>query len=329
VVSFLHANAERLAADGCPQGVLQLLRESAEKSEWHNLLLAVELVYLSDLFERNNIPVIAIKGTAQALLLYGTLKVRSSSDIDLLISPHCLEKAQRVLANAGYVLESNYPRHMLVRAAIQSVAAELMYRHKVTGILVELHWRFSFLRSIFNPKFNDVLEDAQVVKVGDREVKALSDMDMVVFLLFHGALHKWGCLMWVCDVAQVFRVTKPLDWPRLLDRASKLGVSRSVTFGLIVSHLLLGSPLPHEVGSISEKDPALPHLIKYVMRCLLTGDPPRRTFSDKLRFLSYQLRLERSLICKIDVLLDPAFRRLLVAAQDSPIIAHRHSSCGS
>gem|GEM_PF-3212360 len=314
VSPFVYADAEVLAEMRCPERVLHALCERSEKITWNNLILAGELVRLTDLFQGDSIPVIAIKGTAQALLLYRNLELRSSSDIDLLISPHNLEKAHHVLLNAGYAWESRYPRHSLVRAAIQSVTKELMYRHRATGMLVELHWRLTLSRSVCNPRFDTVLANAQVVIIGDREVLTLSDVDMVLFLLFHGALHGWSCLMWVCDVARVFRITEPFDWGELLARASRLGVPRSVTFGLVVSNLLVGSPLPHEVSSLAEKEPSLHHLIQYVIRCLLKDDTRRSHFAERLGSFSYQVRLERSLTYKMEVLLNSPIKLGLVAA---------------
>ena len=212
VIPFLNANSQCLAENACPERVLDALRERSEQNTWNNLALAVELVHLADLFERNNIPSIAIKGTAQALLLYGNLELRSSSDIDVLVSVEAVEEAHRILLQAGYARMSRYPGHRFLEAARKGFLHHYHYRHEVTGIIVELHWRLAVYRSALRMEFDTILENAQVVKIGDREVKTLSNEHMTLLLFWHGALHKWDALSWVCDVAQVFRKLATMNW---------------------------------------------------------------------------------------------------------------------
>lgn len=303
VMPFLYARAEHLAAHTCPDTILRRIREDSENTTYSNVIMAGELARLSDLFQGNNIPVIAIKGSAQALVLYRSLQLRRSSDIDLLISHETVEKAHESILNAGYVWEWRYPQYSLTRALTRRITNELRYRHHATRILVESHWRFFFLRSLLRIEFDTILAHSQTIEIGDSQVRTLSDEHMVLLILSHGALHAWSSLFWLCDVAQIFRGLGTLDWSAILDEASRLGVSRCVTSGLVLSHLLLGSPLPEEIRLRAERDQSLPHLIRYVLRSLLTFVKGRKTFSDCIDEISYSIRLGQTMAYKMEVLL--------------------------
>ncbi|MFC1835144.1 nucleotidyltransferase family protein [Thermodesulfobacteriota bacterium] len=312
VIPFLQARAEHLAAHECPARFLRALDEGSKNTIYFNAIMAGELARLSNLFQANDIPVIAIKGCAQTRLLYKNLRMRGAGDIDLVTSSETVEKVHELILKAGYVWEWRYPQYSWTRAVTRSLTNELRYRHKATGILVELHWRFFLLRTLLPIEFDTILADSQTIEISQRHVKTLSDEHMILLMLSHGALHSWSGLFWLCDVAQTFRGLGGLDWSGILDEASRLGVYRSVTSGLIVSHLLLGSPLPHEVRLSAERDKTLPHLLSYVVRTLLAFHTGKKTFSGSLSEVRYKVRLGQALAYKMEVLLvSPHTRGLL------------------
>jgi hypothetical protein len=303
VMPFLNANSQCLAEIACPESILNALRKGSEQNTWNNVALAVELVHLSDLLERHNIPCIAIKGTAQGLLLYGTIDLRSSSDIDVLVPPEAVEEAHRILVRAGYVRQSRYPGYRFIEAARKAFLNHYHYRHEVTGTIVELHWRLAVYRSALRIEFDKILENAQAVKFGDREVKTLSDEHTTLLLFWHGALHMWNALSWVCDVAQVSRKFDTMNWSSLLQQGAKVGVRRSIVSGLVLSNLLLGTSLPEEIRTAAERDSTATDLIRNVTDRLLGNDAENSAFARAFGESWWRVRLERGLQYKIEVAL--------------------------
>ncbi len=78
------------------------LRDEAQAIATRNLQLAAESVRLVRRFEAASVPVMVIKGTVLATLAYGTLAIKMSWDVDLLVPPERLEDAAEVLRDAGY-----------------------------------------------------------------------------------------------------------------------------------------------------------------------------------------------------------------------------------
>ena len=68
-----------------------------------------------------------------------------------------------------------------------------------------------------------------------------------MILCVHGCKHFWKRLQWICDVAEVCRVHRDLDWSRLMVKARKAGGGRMVDLGLRLAHEVLRQELPEEI----------------------------------------------------------------------------------
>jgi hypothetical protein len=60
------------------------------------------------------------------------------------------------------------------------------------------------------------------------EVMALVGEDLLLILCAHGAKHLWMALGWICDVAELLRVHRDMNWPDILEEArSRLSARRA------------------------------------------------------------------------------------------------------
>jgi hypothetical protein len=313
VVPILHAQRAILRAKGCPEDVLQGLAEASMRNVLRNGAMTGELLQLSDILERNHVPMIAIKGIPQAILLYGGIQYRSPGDIDVLVSPDSMGMAHQALCNAGYVPQSRYSASPLIQTISKLLVNHTSYRNKNNqGHYVELHSRLYFYRSVLSLDFDSILASSQEVNIGCCNVQTLSDDLTVIFLLAHGALHAWHRLFWVCDTAQLFHGHGPLNWASLMDMAAKLGVARSVASGLILSNRLLGSPLPEVVSLFAERDSMVEKLVHYVI-VQLGGSHTKGFLTASLRESSYVSSLGSSFRYKTEVILTAPVTSGLIA----------------
>ena len=70
------------------------------------LTLCGEMEQVSKLFTENHIPLLFLKGPVIAADIYGDISLRTSKDLDILISITHVEKAEKLLLSLGYEKES-------------------------------------------------------------------------------------------------------------------------------------------------------------------------------------------------------------------------------
>jgi hypothetical protein len=198
-ISGLVHDALLSAGIECPAPVAEEFARQAQRIVRKNMILAAETVRLQRTFEAANIPVVALKGMALAQLAYGSLNIKETRDIDLLVPPNRAEAALQVLRLEGYTL--SYPAEHLSdsqRRAVFRYAREVTVKRD-KQLIVELQWRLTnnplLLTGI------DAHSSAQSVALSDGAVvRTLAPDDLFAYLCVHGAQHAWSRLKWLADV---------------------------------------------------------------------------------------------------------------------------------
>jgi hypothetical protein len=70
----------------------------------------------------------------------------------------------------------------------------------------------------------------------------------------HGSKHCWERLAWVCDVAELIRTSRGLNWDEIMSRSDALRITRAVLLGLDLANRLLDAPLPEHISSVIQND---------------------------------------------------------------------------
>lgn len=96
-----------LAAPAVPQDSALRWQESASQSTAHYIRALFEQTNLIKLFEKNNIPLVILKGTAAAVY-YPKPQLRTMGDIDFLVFEKDFERAYSLLENSGFAFEGDY-----------------------------------------------------------------------------------------------------------------------------------------------------------------------------------------------------------------------------
>jgi hypothetical protein len=78
-------------------------------------------------------------------------------------------------------------------------------------------------------------------------VPALAPEDLLPFLAVHGGKHLLERLNWVCDVAEMVRADRSLDWPALLAAARQTRQQRHLAVALLLASRL---PSPADVAAL-------------------------------------------------------------------------------
>lgn len=153
---------------------------------------------IQNLFAKENIPVIALKGMALASGLYRDEGVRPMGDMDLLVPEGEGMHALNILLKAGAQM-TVVPRSALHEQVHSHVRAILFH-----GVLIEIHQRLFSMGSSFHTDNIDLFKhNINITKQGVR-IKTLSDTHMGYHLVAHAAANIAGGglrMGWLLDVA--------------------------------------------------------------------------------------------------------------------------------
>src|SRR3984957_5921335 len=213
-----------------------------------NLLLAAETCRLRQLLDAAAIPSVALKGVALSQLAYGSLKVKHTRDIDLLIPPDHALADMALLERDGYAL--SFPSNQLSetqRRAVVRYSREVAFIHPDNGAFLELQWRVAD-----NPKLLDEVHagsPTQSVVVADgSSVRTLARDDLFAYLCIHGAYHAWSRLKWLADLNAFIAATEA-NVVELHRHAQAKGAGFCSGQALLLCQRLLALPLPDDLAS--------------------------------------------------------------------------------
>jgi hypothetical protein len=238
------------------------LRDNFHDNSRRNLFLTGELLNLLTLFETHQIPAIPFKGPVLAASVYENLALRQFLDLDILIHTQHVAKARELIVSQGYRRQFDlndsqeaayirwYPAHGFVR--------------EDGKVVVDLHWAMTSRGFSFRLDPERLWEHPEAISLGGKELLTLSPENLLLFLCVHGGKHSWERLGWICDIAELIRSRKGMDWRTVMDQARALKSERMLFLGLYLASDLLEATLPEEVGAKVHSDPAVKSLATQV-----------------------------------------------------------------
>jgi len=280
---WVHRLAERL---GAPDDVRAALRDRLSKQQQRNLYLTSVMVQILAAFENAGLRVAAYKGPLLALELYRDVGARAMSDLDFLIAPADLARANQVLLEFGFQ-----------RAPQTATRAPTAYEDVLVdddGWIVELQWRLTphYLPLAMN--LDEVLERRRRIELGGIAAPLLAPHDLLLALALHGGKHLWERLSWLADFVACARIHCAAgDRPALLDRARSLGALRMLLLPFALSESTLGITPPDAVAAAIAHDSELPPAAAGIAAALAGQATPPEPGS--LAYFRQVLRLRESL----------------------------------
>jgi hypothetical protein len=190
---------------------------------------------INHFFCENKIPALFLKGPILAKVLYGDLSLRTSSDLDLLVSLDQLEIVEVLLQKMGYIKDEY----------IETILNDWKWRHHHftfyhhnTNIKVEVHWRLNPGPGK-EPNFKDLWNRKQELLISSKPLFYLSNEDLFFFLVTHGARHGWSRLRWLIDIHQL--MVRTLNFKIIRKLFKKYNYLNVAGQALILSNELLGT----------------------------------------------------------------------------------------
>lgn len=246
-----------------PPEIKQSLLDGRRAQNFLTLRLTAELCRLLELFRKQGISALVIKGPVLAVRAYGDPSVRTYGDLDLLVRQRDIRRTTELMIGSGY-------QAAIPLSAIDAgkIPAQYLFSNLDSKLLVELHNDLT-LRYFPRPLPIEELFARQVrVRVDAHEVPAPCVEDELVLICIHGAKHFWERLSWIADVAGLISQQTNIDWERAVSTAKTVHAEHLLHTGLRLAVDVLQAELPEKVSSRVEGDGVAAKLAARVLRWL-------------------------------------------------------------
>src|SRR5262249_23760549 len=160
--------------------------------------------------------------------LYGDASLRSSSDLDILVSPRDLEAVSAMLVSLGYG-SNDSPTGRYDRLHTHNI---FFYHRELPPVELHFHLLVTFGTTLpadtfLSRSFPYQTREGPVCHV-------LSAEDEVFYLCLHAAHHEFARFSWLYDIRTLLRMHPALDWGAVRSRAVSLEVREAVAYTLEV-----------------------------------------------------------------------------------------------
>ena len=186
-------------------------------------------------FAREGIRMLSMKGPLLSMELYGDPGMRTSKDLDLMVSPEDLSRAGEVLKGLGYELEphpyATTPLQHKYYNLIENEKHEVYHRDE---ICLELHWQHDYQTE---QSFDDLWERREERPFMGGKTAVMGADDRYPALFIHAAEHGFMRLRWLLDLYELQK--KPgFSWERLFGLMEQQGVGELLLETMLVMYRL-------------------------------------------------------------------------------------------
>ena len=186
-------------------------------------------------FAREGIRMLSMKGPLLSMELYGDPGMRTSKDLDLMVSPEDLTRAGEVLKGLGYELEPHpYAATPLQHKYYNLIENEKHEVYHRSEICIELHWQHDYQTE---QSFDDLWERREERPFMGGKTAVMGADDRYPALFIHAAEHGFMRLRWLLDLYELQK--KPgYSWERLLGLMEQQGVVEILLAAMLVMYRL-------------------------------------------------------------------------------------------
>ena len=186
-------------------------------------------------FAREGIRMLSMKGPLLSMELYGDPGMRTSKDLDLMVSPEDLSRAGEVLKGLGYELEphcyGDTPMRRKYYSLLELEKHEVYHRGE---ICLELHWQSDYQMEYTFDAFWERREERPFM---GRSVAVMGTDDRYPALFAHAAEHGFMRLRWLLDLYELQK--KPgFSWERIFELMEQQGVGEVLLEAMLVMYRL-------------------------------------------------------------------------------------------
>lgn len=262
-----------------PQGVRERLNQRLHSAAHRNLIWLAEWRRALLALETANIPVISLKGPAFALLAYGNIALRESTDLDLLVRTSDVLSARDALIREGYQLRFSAPDDT---AFLRSRNCQLDFVHRERGTAIDLHWSALHKMFPFQLPMDALFASARTEQVEGISFLSLSPEHLLLYLCAHGTKHCWQQMRWLCDVACHVQTAQKPDWELCIRQAEAANCGLVLKHSLLLAERVLGLELPAAIKIYCDDTRA--RMLANTASSFLSGEDDPLSHREALRY---------------------------------------------
>jgi hypothetical protein len=281
-----------------PQDIMAWLKTRRRLNEGKNLILLGKLAEILDIFSRNRIEAIVLKGPVLAAAAYGSLAMRQFDDLDILIRPRDYARAKSLLTDMGFRPNEDGTPAQEAKYFRRNYGSEFIDARG--RILVEMYARLTDTFRAAGLETENVFARKESLTVEGLRLPSLCAADSLIFLCFHGTRHTWPLLGMISDLAAFVASRHDWPWGEILEKAREAGLRRNLSLGLMLARDAAGLELPAEVETEAEDDAVAAKLEKQILADLFLS---RTTEASYLEVALFNLKRRERLSDKVHFIL--------------------------
>ena len=229
----------------------ETLRQKARAVGVKNLLLSAELIRVLDLFADNGIDAVPYKGPTLASELYGDVKLRQFSDLDVFFRKDDFHRVKEILTKDRYRPHRTLtPLQEKVFLQNRKNYGEYNFFRDDDLVYLEMHWSTNPGFMVFPVQEEDLWKKTRRITFLSRKIPAFSPEDLLMVLSVHGFKHRWNRMCWLLDVALLLRKYSHMDISIIRERIMEPAASNTFMTGILAAEELFG-PLGPAANSLA------------------------------------------------------------------------------
>jgi len=210
---------------------------------------------IASCFDERGIRYLSLKGPTLSHLLYGSVLMKESADIDILVPPQDTRAAIEALRSIGFTSPDTVPHNPQTWATMQLLGKDWMLNDS-NGCHAELHWRVEINPFLLPTRFEQWFRRKTSVNLGGTSINMLGGEDMFIQVMVHGARSLWTRLHWLMDFDALLR-REDIDWQQIKDSIVADRLQQVLLYSWQLSYQLLATPLPAPltqlIGALSDR----------------------------------------------------------------------------
>lgn len=208
-----------------------------------NLVLGRELIQVSAYLRRGGIDHLAYKGPLLGQGLYGSLAMRPSRDLDLLVRPSHAEQAFTALKEIGYADKDNLSRRQQ-RASIRFATEQCFAKDRIE---IDLHWNLVPRHVSRSLDMDGIWQRMTFAPLFDAELPTFRAEDLFVALCLHAGEHAWSQLSLFSDLGRLVKVNPGFDWHLVRRQMQDGNTRRTIDVTLLLLANYFGMEVPPDL----------------------------------------------------------------------------------
>lgn len=282
-----------VAGHALSPAALDRARLALDEAGTANQRLLDELLHVLKHLAASNVPCIALKGPALALMLWGDLRLRRSRDVDILVPLASVADAIDALQAAGY--RAPPPAGGLMR--------EVHLHRSSDDSVVDLHWNIAPGEIPFPISFDDIWTNRRTVAYGAGTVPVVGpEWLFVIGSVYLVKDFPWPQPIYLSDLARLVARFPDINWRYVHAIATRTGTHRICAAALHLVSLLPNADVPASARRLFQAEAAATACSRSIAKAFdglssesyIDGDPLRR-FVKLMRHGAFRERMQDKL----------------------------------